>query len=328
MIRTPPCGVRLGAARLRAEDRRTFVTRFTLLITLAALAVLGLADDALAWGPAMHVALADSVWSQIGLLPVAVGAVLARHRIPFLYGSVAADVVVAKRLSRVKQFCHHWSTGFRVLDAAEDDRAKAFAYGYLSHLAADTVAHGKFVPRQVLLTGGRVNAGHLYWELRADAACPPAAHGLVKQVIHEEHGDHHALLSRHLTNTFLPYAVNRHLFHRVNACTVNPIVRRGIGVWSRRSHRMLPADLLSGYEAECVDRIIAVLTDGPRSALTREDPNGTSALMRVSVQRKDARRRRVDPGCALRRMESVSSLAPAFGATRSETPMATRSLRA
>jgi len=294
------------------EAEKTVVTRPIVLIALAALIVLGFADDALAWGPAMHVGLADSVWSQLGLLPAGVAAVLARHRIPFLYGSIAADVVVAKRLSRVKQFCHHWSTAFGVLDAAKDDRAIAFAYGYLSHLAADTVAHGKFVPRQIVVTDAPVNAGHLYWELRADAACPDAAHALVKRVLSAEHADHHALLSRHLTGTFLPYALNRSLFHRMNVWTVKPAFRKRMNAWSRRSRWPLSPELLGGYQSECVDRILAVLTDGHRSALTREDPNGTSALMRLSVRRKETRRWHGDDRMnRSRKTEAISGLAPA-----------------
>ena len=95
-----------------------------------------MADQALAWGPATHIGLASTMWEYLSVLPAAVAAVLARHRIAYLYGSIAADIVFAKRLSRVKQFCHHWSTAFRMLDSAADGRAKAFAYGYLSHLAA------------------------------------------------------------------------------------------------------------------------------------------------------------------------------------------------
>lgn len=282
-----------------------------IVLIIAVMAVLTCADDVWAWGPAMHVDLADTVWSQLGLLPAGVAALLARHRIPFLYGSVAADVVVGKRLSRVKQFCHHWSTAFRVLDSAGDDRSKAFAYGYLSHLAADTVAHGKFVPRQIVITDGPVNTGHLYWELRADAVCPTATHALVKHVLHAEHADHHALLSRHLTGTLLPYSLNRRLFHRMNVWSVKPLVRNGIGVWSRYSRWPLPTDLLDAYHTECVDRIFAILRDGHRSALTREDPNGTSALMQLSVRRKEVRRlRRRGGGCHYRRDEAARGLVP------------------
>ena len=131
--------------------------------------LLGEVDTVLAWGPGTHIALSGSILERLHLLPAAIGALLARHGIAYLYGSIAADMVFAKRLSRVKQFCHHWSTGFGLLDAARTDRDRSFAYGYLSHLAADTVAHGKFVPRQIVVSNYAVGLGHLYWELRADS---------------------------------------------------------------------------------------------------------------------------------------------------------------
>ncbi|MGB2985741.1 MAG: zinc dependent phospholipase C family protein, partial [Phycisphaerae bacterium] len=140
------------------------LTFWTIIVALVCL--LGQANEAFAWGPATHMGLAASALEHLLLVPAAVAAVLARHRIAFFYGNIATDIVFAKRLSRVKQFCHHWSTGFRLLDTAEDDRAKAFAYGYLSHLAADTVAHGKYVPRQIVVSQCSVNFGHFYWELR------------------------------------------------------------------------------------------------------------------------------------------------------------------
>ncbi len=290
--------------------------RSVLKLFVAALAVVLIsADDVLAWGPAVHVGLADTIWGQLGLLPAAVAAAIARNRTAFLYGSLAADVVFAKRLSRIKQFCHHWSTAFRVLDSAKDDRGRAFAYGYLSHLAADTVAHGKYVPHQIVVSNSRVNAGHLFWELRADAICDRETHALVKDVLHGDHRDLHALLAGHLKGTFLPYDLNRVLFHRMNVLTVKPAFRKGMDVWSRRSKYYLAPELLDGYRSECIDRIVSILTAGHRSALTKEDPNGTSAMMRLSVHRRDTKRlKRRGHGVSHRRTEVSRGLSPT-GAT-------------
>jgi len=43
---------------------------------------------------------------------------------------------------------------------------RAFAFGYLAHLAADTVAHNYFVPRQLAVTSSTSSLGHSYWESR------------------------------------------------------------------------------------------------------------------------------------------------------------------
>ncbi len=253
-------------------------------------AVLGAPDPALAWGPATHIGLGSSVLDSLSLLPGGIAALLARYGLPFLYGNVAADVVFAKRLSRVKQFCHHWSTAFGLLETAQDDAGKAFAYGYLSHLAADTVAHGKYVPRQVLVSECSVHFGHLHWELRADGFATDVHRRLLQRVLAGDHTQQHRALERHITDTFLPYDLNRLLFHRMNALAVRPEFRQTVTAWNRCSRWDLSPQLIHDYRLECLDRIHAILTEGPRSSLVRDDPNGTSALMQLRVRRREVRR--------------------------------------
>lgn len=281
---------------------------FVLIVALFLLAGVPVAH---AWGPATHVEFGDSILQQLGMLPAVVAGILSRHRIAFLYGNIAADVVFAKRLSRVKQFCHHWSTAFRLMEQSTSERDKSFAYGYLSHLAADTVAHGKYVPRQVVLSRCSVNFGHFYWELRADSAQSPQAWALLEEVLQADHQPHHDILQGHITDTFLSYDLNRLLFDRMNAFAVRGGFRRTVGLWSRYSRWPLSEALLGGYRAECLDRIRSVLTDGERSTVLRDDPNGTSALMQIRSRRRDVRRlRRVGAASEARVLEATRGLAP------------------
>ncbi len=263
-----------------------------LTILLVALTLLLLAEPAYGWGPATHVAIAADVLRQVALLPAALAALLGRYATEYIFGTIAADVVFAKRLSRVKQFCHHWSTGFNLLEDADSDRQRAFAYGYLSHLAADTVAHGKYVPRQIALTDSTVNFGHLYWELRADARADAASHETLHRVLACDHDVHHDLMARHLTQTFLPYEMNRAVFDRLNAVAAGHGSRRTMEIVARCSRHTLDPKLLDAYRSECVDRSLSLLCDGAGSALMREDPNGAGALIRSRLHRRDMRRRR------------------------------------
>lgn len=264
-----------------------------------------------AWGPATHVGLAATVLDGLALLPAGIAILLSRYRQSFLYGNVAADVVFAKRLSRVKQFCHHWSTGFSILDRAEDDASRAFAYGYLCHLAADTVAHTKYVPRQVMASACPVDFGHVYWEIRADTAEPEAHRRLLRRLLAGDHAHHHQALAGHLAGAFLPYDLNRLMFNGVNALSARERFRRRVDRRVRLSRWHLPTDLVQGYRQECVDRIHAVLARGERSVLLREDPNGTSALMQVKVRRREIRRlRRRGIPTTQRRREATRALAP------------------
>lgn len=281
---------------------------FFTLVIFAALLV----EPAFAWGPATHVGLGGTVLENLGLLPTAVAAILGRYGLAYLYGNIAADIVFAKRLSRNKQFCHHWSTAFRLLDSAPDERQRAFAYGYLSHLAADTVAHGKFVPRQIVISRHAVNLGHFYWELRADSAESDDTWGRLERVLRHDHLVHHEALASHITDTLLSYELNRRLFEGINTLAARRGFRRTMGAWNRRSRWPLPPALMQGYRSECVDRILSVLASGKRSALLREDPNGTSALMSVHVRRRElSRLRRRGVPIERRVAESSAAFAPA-----------------
>ena len=285
------------------------ITRWTYLA--AAVLVLTDADTALAWGPATHIGLASSILDQLSLLPSAVGAVLARHGVSYLYGNIAADVVFAKRWSRIKQFCHHWTIGFELLESAPDDQCEAFAYGYLSHLAADTVAHGKFVPRQISASECTVNFGHLYWELRADGIEEESHWRALDRLLRTEHNHHHHHLRHHITDTFLPYELNRALFAGMSALTVRKGFRRTMHACERYSRWYLCPKLMNEYRAESMDRIWSILSESTGSTLLREDPNGTSAMMQMRVRRRELRRlRRRRMPVGHRRLETSRGLAP------------------
>ncbi len=261
--------------------------RRTLL--LAGLATVLLPAVAQAWGPATHVKLGSDLLAHLELLPAAVAAVLGRYGRDYLFGNIAADVVLAKRLSQVKQFCHHWVTGFTILEDARDDRGRAFAWGYLSHLAADTVAHGKFLPRQMTLTRSTVSFGHLYWELRADSTIGPHYWDLLSGVLGEVPADHEAALSARLTNTLLPFSMNWRLFYRMNKFVSRRSLRGAMDRWYAMSRWELSDQLMREYRAECVERMRDVLIHQRASAVCHLDPSGNAALAYTRSQRRQLR---------------------------------------
>ena len=254
---------------------------------------LTLADAALAWGPLTHVHLAGEVLSQLWLVPAGVAAVLAKHAREYVFGNIAADVVFAKKLSRVKQVCHRWSTGFSLLDAAETDAGRAFAYGYLSHLAADTVAHNKFLPHQILKCGSTVTFGHIYWEIRADAMLPNSYWGDLRNTLSHKYPEPDSMLAGHLTTTLLPFGMNRRIFRRLNLLASARNWHRSVGFWSRAVSRWpLEDELVGDYHGESLDRVLAVLEKGKSSPLLFEDPNGNSALSHAKIQKRVIRQMR------------------------------------
>lgn len=268
---------------------RPVVSKRGLIIAGIVLLILAGPSRAYGWGPATHVKLATDVLENLHLLAAATAAILGRYGKDYLFGNIAADVVTAKRLSRIRQVCHHWATGFSILDEAQTDQGRAFALGYLSHLAADTVAHGKFLPRQMTLTRTTMSFGHIYWELRADATIGTHYWHRLRAVLGDVNEEHERTLSVRLTDTFLPFAMNWRLFHRMNRFVSRRLLRRAMDGWHRLSRWQLSDQLMREYRAECVGRMIDVLQNGRQSRVCHEDPNGNAALAYTRVQRRQLR---------------------------------------
>lgn len=141
--------------------------KILLTIFVAFIATL-LPEDALAWGPGVHLALGNSVLANLGCLPPLVAGLVSRHQRAFLYGCLSADIFIGKGSSFKPGHSHNWVTGFKLLKSAKDPRVSSYAYGYLTHLAADVVAHNYYVPNSLwnMPSGGKIS--HVYVEAQAD----------------------------------------------------------------------------------------------------------------------------------------------------------------
>lgn len=140
---------------------------FFLIIATIAL-VLGGADHAMAWGPGVHLALGNHILANGSLILPAAAELITRHPNMFLYGCLSADIFIGKGSKFTPTHSHNWSVGLKLLRSVRDDHLKSYAYGYLSHLAADTVAHNHYVPSAMGLAGNGNKLMHTYVEMQAD----------------------------------------------------------------------------------------------------------------------------------------------------------------
>ncbi len=117
---------------------------------------------AFAWGPLTHIFLGNEIYSFAALIPPSVMQLINKHREDFLYGNLMADMILGKKYLPDDKSSHSWETGMKLFEQAERPSEKAFVYGYLSHLAADTVAHET-------LTEDRRQMSHVWLEIKADS---------------------------------------------------------------------------------------------------------------------------------------------------------------
>ncbi|HXY61677.1 MAG TPA: zinc dependent phospholipase C family protein, partial [Nitrospirota bacterium] len=117
---------------------------------------------AFAWGPMTHMYLGNELLSCATLLPAGIHALLKKHKQDFLYGNLMADMILGKKYLPDEKSSHSWDVGLKLLEQSKTWPERSFAYGYLAHLAADTVAHET-------LTDELGNMGHTWIEMKADS---------------------------------------------------------------------------------------------------------------------------------------------------------------
>ncbi|TVR53013.1 MAG: hypothetical protein EA421_12110 [Gemmatimonadales bacterium] len=241
----------------------------------AGLWVLLTPGELLAWGPATHVAIGEAVLSSLHLLPPAVRGVLERNRIPFLYGSVAADISFAKKYAETGRHSHHWHIGEEIYESADSEELQAVGLGYLAHLAADTIAHNFFVPRRLLLTSTTAAVGHTYWEHRMDMHLGDRF--LIKArrvVLHHDHAEADELFDRVLSRTLFSFQTNRRIFRGMVAFQDDVRWRNVFAEMLRRSRFDLPEDLRDRYVRLAFDYVMEYLSERHRSRAAALDPVG------------------------------------------------------
>lgn len=248
--------------------------------TLVALAwILLVPEPVFAWGPATHVALGEALLGSLYLVPPAIQGLLGRFPLHFLYGSIAADISLAKKYVPEGRHCHNWSVGEEILASADSEPLAAVGYGYLAHLAADTVAHNVFVPRQLLLTSTTQALGHAYWEHRMDMHVGEEFLGKARHlVVENDHSEADALFDDVLSRTIFSFQTNRRIFRGM-------IRFQGHDRWQRifekvlaKSRFDLPDPAVEQYFQVAFDHVVGYLRDRGASPAGALDPVGDLPL--------------------------------------------------
>jgi Zinc dependent phospholipase C len=248
-------------------------------LLLCASAILLLPDQAWAWGPATHVYLGSAVLQSLSLLPSAVATLISAYPRDYLYGSVAADISLAKKYVPEGRHCHHWHIGEEIFDIAETDRLKAVGLGYLSHLAADTIAHNFFVPRQLLVTSSSKGLGHSYWEHRMDIQLGEGYTRIAREVVMDhDHSAADALFDRVLSATLFSFSTNRRIFRGMIRFQDNDRWRLVFGTMLQNSRWVLSDQAVESYTVLAFDYIVDYLCRRGEAIAAGMDPIGDENL--------------------------------------------------
>ena len=271
--------------------------RFWVAGVVAALVLLVLLPGtAHAWTPGTHIYLGESVLANLNQLPAAIADLLRTYPFDFLYGNIAADTSMAKKYAPVGRHCHAWHVGQEIFDLAHTEALRSFGLGYLSHLAADTVAHNYFVPRQLVLTSSTAAIGHSYWESRFETHLGDAYSKTAKEVILKDHAPSDAHLDQILSPTLFSHGINRRLFRGMVHLTESQSWQFAFQLILESTRWDLPDEDVESHMAVAFEYVMEML--GEKDAAARRlDPAGDQALKLAKQMRRRALREggRVEP---------------------------------
>jgi hypothetical protein len=259
-----------------------------LAIALVALALFPAVAHA--WTPGTHIFLGESVLTNLHQLPTAVGDLLRAFPYDFLYGNIAADTSHAKKYAPVGRHCHAWHVGQEIHDLAPSDPLRAFGLGYLSHLAADTVAHNFFVPAQLVRTAGTAALGHSYWESRFETHLGDAYARTAKEVILRDHTASDTHLDGILSPTLFSVRTSRRLFRGMVHLTETQSWQWTFQQIAEKSRWDLADAEVERHMAVAFEYVMGQLGEDGSAAARRLDPAGAKALGLAKRMRRIALR--------------------------------------
>ena len=269
-----------------------------LLAALALAAVWALVHPAVAhaWTPGTHVFLGEAILANLRLLPAPMAALLQAFPYDFLYGSIAPDTSIAKKYVPAGRHSHFWHVGQETFDYARSDALRAFGLGYLSHLAADTIAHNYFVPRQLLLTSSTKSMGHTYWESRIEIHLGDRFARRAREIIELDQTAADRHLERIISPTIFSVRTNRRIFRGVIHLTHTRSWHRAMDAARQRSRWLLTDQDIErhlGIAYDVTMEMLAAAENGSSGARARNlDPIGAQALRTA----KRFRRKELDLG--------------------------------
>ncbi len=232
------------------------------------LAFLLIPAAAFAWGPLTHMYLGNELYSLSPLLPAGLLEVLRRYRKDFLYGNLMADIIIGKKYLPDNKSSHSWDVAFSLLKAARTDQQKSFVYGYMSHLAADTVAHNMY-------TVDRKNIGHTVMEMKADSIIDKKYWLQAMAIDRKIQVRNDIFLENSLDRFIFSFKTNKRILKGMVLLSVFNRERIGDFIDRNLVTSLPDREVIESLHQESLDKMIDLFQNWKKSDVVKANPSGT-----------------------------------------------------
>ncbi len=204
------------------------------------------------------------------------------------------SMVVSAQISRLAKstliicvIVHSWRMGCKILNKATCDSQKACAYGYLSHLAADTIAHSYYVPYKLIRTYNSVLLKHAYWEMRFEAHVAPEVWPLARSIGRKDFTDNDKLMRGILADTIFSFGTNKKLFNSLLLLNRLQQYQKVLRSLANTSKWAITPEDQQEYFGLTSEATLSLLQDIEKSPFRQADPTGERALNSANMIRKN-----------------------------------------
>ncbi len=251
------------------------------------LIILFLPSEAMAWGIGVHLQTGAWILDNLTQLPDPLRTLLSLYPNDYLYGCISADITLGKKYTHYLRHCHSWRMGHKILKHATTESQQACAYGYLSHLAADTVAHSYYVPFKLMRTYNTMLLKHAYWEMRFEAHVAPEIWPLARSIGRKDFSENDKLLRSLLADTIFSFGTNKKLFNSLLLLNRLQQYQKVLRSLANTSKWSISSEDRKEYLGLTSEATLSLLKDMDSSPYLNADPTGERALNAATMIRKN-----------------------------------------
>ena len=220
-----------------------------------------------AWGPLTHVYLGYQVL-DIGaaLIPAGIYTILKKYRHDFLYGNLCADIILGRRFQGLEKNSHNWHIAWKLFESSKTDRQRAFAYGYLMHLCADSVVHN--------LKPDGIPFSHSLFEIKSDSIIDKKYRRVLRKLDKAMQKKNDVFLERRLESLFFSFKTNKRIFKSFLVLSRLPNYAPVSHFIDHRFPYEITVSDIYSFQQASLGRMFELLNNGKDSEVLKEHPLG------------------------------------------------------